>query len=155
MCVHSEDEPKYKRKLRLKRELIERLRAEEDAEGGLQMDVGNDFSALNHDHMEMVKSRKADGMEDLSMESQNIIEEEVSGLDHDHLALDGKDETETATEKVPHNFTMPRSGDKFAYILFLYHIEKSLKYLILKHVHRSMFNVVSHTAKVLAYPNCE
>lgn len=100
MCVHSEDEPKYKRKLRLKRELIERLRAEEDAEGGLQMDVSNDFSALNHDHMEMVKSRKADGMEDLSMESQNIIEEEVSGLDHDHLALDGKDETETATEKM-------------------------------------------------------
>lgn len=103
MCVHSEDEPKYKRKLRLKRELIERLRAEENAEGGLQMDVSNDFSALNHDHMEMVKSRKADGMEDLSMESQNIIEEEVSGLDHDHLALDGKDETESATEKVPHN----------------------------------------------------
>lgn len=100
MCVHSEDEPKYKRKLRLKRELIERLRAEEDAEGGLQMDVSNDFSALNHDHMEMVKSRKADGMEDLCMDSQNIIEEEVSGLDHDHLALDGKDETESATEKM-------------------------------------------------------
>lgn len=112
MCVHSEDEPKYKRKLRLRRELIERLRAEEDAEGGLQVDVSNDFSALNHDHMEMVKSRKAEGMEDLSMESQNIIEEEVSGLDHDHLALDGKDETDTATEKMTEeNGSMESSED--------------------------------------------
>ena len=33
MCVHSEDEPKYKRKLRLRREMMERLRAEEEAEG--------------------------------------------------------------------------------------------------------------------------
>lgn len=35
MCVYFEDELKYKRKLRFKRELIERLRAEEDVEGGL------------------------------------------------------------------------------------------------------------------------
>ncbi|XP_061178062.1 zinc finger protein 260-like isoform X2 [Saccostrea echinata] len=100
MCVHSEDEPKYKRKLRLKREMMERLRAEDEAEGGLQMDVSGDFSALNHDHMEMVKSRKTEGIEELSMESQNIIEEEVSGLDHDHLGLDTKEETEAATQKV-------------------------------------------------------
>lgn len=120
MCVHSEDEPKYKRKLRLRRELIERLRAEEDAEGGLQVDVSNDFSALNHDHMEMVKSRKAEGMEDLSMESQNIIEEEVSGLDHDHLALDAKDETDTATEKVPYNYMSKPSGNKLHIFYFLY-----------------------------------
>lgn len=69
MCVYFEDELKYKRKLRIKRELIERLRAEEDVEGGLQMDVSNDFFVLNYDYMEMVKSRKVDGMEDLSMES--------------------------------------------------------------------------------------
>lgn len=100
MCVHSEDEPKYKRKLRLRREMMERLRAEEEAEGALQMDVSGDFSALNHDHMEMVKSRKSEDLEELSMESQNIIEEEVSGLDHDHLALEGKEDTETATHKV-------------------------------------------------------
>lgn len=69
MCVYFEDELKYKRKLRFKRELIERLRVEEDVEGGLQMDVSNDFFVLNYDYMEMVKSRKVDGMEDLSMES--------------------------------------------------------------------------------------
>ncbi|XP_048731386.1 zinc finger protein ZFP2-like [Ostrea edulis] len=95
MCVHSEDEPKYKRKLRLKREMLERLRAEDDTESGLHVDVSDDFTALNHDHMEMVKSRKADGMEELSMDSQNIIEEEVSGLDHDHLDIVPKEEAGT------------------------------------------------------------
>ena len=60
MCVHSEDEPKYKRKWRLRREMMERLRAEKEAEGALQMGVSGDFSALNHDHMEMVKSRKSE-----------------------------------------------------------------------------------------------
>lgn len=98
MCVHSEDEPKYKRKLRLKREMLERLRAEDDTESGLHVDVSDDFTALNHDHMEMVKSRKADGMEELSMDSQNIIEEEVSGLDHDHLDIVPKEEA--GTQKV-------------------------------------------------------
>jgi hypothetical protein len=98
MCVHSEDEPKYKRKLRLKREMLERLRAEDDAEAGLHVDVSDDFTALNHDHMEMVKSRKSEGLEELSMDSQNIIEEEVSGLDHDHLDIVPKEET--AAQKV-------------------------------------------------------
>ena len=39
---------------------MERLRTEKEAEGALQMGVSGDFSALNHDHMEMVKSRKSE-----------------------------------------------------------------------------------------------